>query len=78
MKRSDGVEGSSVPGAEAAPHDGEEERGFDLLEGDAAIVEDPSQAPILGSGVSEGARSAAITVEDRIYVELAIHECAQP
>jgi hypothetical protein len=59
-------------------HDGEEERGFDLLEGDAAIVEDLSHAPILGSGVSEGARSAAIAVEDRLHVELAIHEGAQP
>lgn len=78
VERADGVEGGGVPGAEGAPHGGEEERGVDLLERDAAIVEDPGQAPILGSGVSQGAGGAAIEVEDGLHVEVAFHECAQP
>lgn len=78
MKGSDGVEGSGVLGAEGAPHGGEEEGGIDLLEGDAAIVEDPGKAPILGAGVAEGAGGAAIVVEDRLHVEVALHEFDQP
>jgi hypothetical protein len=78
VERSDGVEGSGVFGAEGAPYGGEEEGGVDLPEGDAAIVEDPGQAPILGSDVSQGAGGAAIVVEDRLHVELAFHEFAQP
>lgn len=75
---SDGVERSGVLGAEGAPYGGKEEGGFDLLEGDAAIVEDPRQAPILGSGVAEGAGGAAIVVEDGLHVEVALHESDQP
>ncbi len=71
---SDGVEGSGVLGAEGAPDGGQEEGGVDLLEGNAAIVEDAGQAPIFGAGVSEGAGSAAIEVEDSLHVEVAIHD----
>ncbi len=73
VEGSDGVEGSGVLGAEGAPYGGKEEGGFDVLEGDTAIVEDPGQAPILGSGVAEGAGGAAIVVEDRLHVEAAFH-----
>ena len=78
VERADGVEGSSVLGSEGAPHDGEEERGFDLLDGNAAVVEDAGQAPIFGAGVSEGAGGAAVVVEDGRHVEMAIHEFTQP
>jgi hypothetical protein len=78
VEGADGVEGSGVFGAKGAPHDGEKECGVDLLEGDAAIVEVPGQAPILGSDVSQGAGGAAVVVEDRLHVELAFHEFAQP
>ena len=78
VEGSDGAEGRGVLGAEGAPYGGKEEGGVDLLEGDAAIVEDPGQAPVLGSGVTEGAGGAAIEVEDRLHVEVALHEFAQP
>jgi hypothetical protein len=72
------LSGAASFGAEGAPHDGEKECGVDLLEGDAAIVEVHGQAPILGSEVSQGAGGAAVVVEDRLHVELAFHEFAQP
>ena len=78
VEGSDRVEGSGVFGAEGAPHGCEEEGGIDLLEGDAAIVEDPCKAPILWAGVAEGAGGAAIVVEERLHVEVAFHEFDQP